>query len=559
MRIALSLFPALVLLALGGCGAGSDSVAAKSGPAESRDGTVYNVMIDSPLGGGEQIAITVFEPRQIVAGKTVPLILEGHGYSGSRQEAEDEGGVGAFSIALLLDDGYGVISIDQRGHGDSGGTIRAMDPDYEGTNLVAILDWAEKNLDWLAYGPDLDGPSPNPVVGAVGSSYGGGYQLLLHAIDPRKRLDALVPEITWHDLTYSLAPGGVIKSGWVNVLSAAGETAGGGGNVDPFISETQRDNAVTNRISDAARDFFRYHGLGYFCDGIPVATNGGQGTTPKHAPVHPTAVNALFMQGFRDTLFTFNEAFLNYQCLKSAGGDVRLITYQSGHNTLQAVPDPGQAFQPLGSTVASTCGKLDATDAAIAFFAEHLKGEKGAAAKVPGLCLSLAGTDAVLVSDTAVKTATQYEVPETMVITGPPGAPMIADLGIAAGAGGDVFGGIPHIQLTVENAFDPADTESDAILFVGIGHRRASGIGMGVWDLMDNQLQPLRGLGLHDVDMNGVAERLAPGDEIALLIYGGHDQYYANGSLHPMSSGPMVVTVRGTMTVPLLGPVPPAE
>ena len=36
--------------------------------------------------------------------------------------------------------------------------------------------------------------------------------MLLRAIDPKKRIDVLVPEITRHDLTYSLAPGDVLKS-----------------------------------------------------------------------------------------------------------------------------------------------------------------------------------------------------------------------------------------------------------------------------------------------------------------------------------------------------------
>ena len=526
-------------------------------PSTSRAGTIYEAIIQSPNAADEQIYITVFEPRQIVAGQTAPLILEGHGYGGSRQSSDSGMGVGTAPIGLIRDQGYGIISIDQRGHGESGGTIRSMDPDFEGDNLIAILDWAEANLDWLAYGPDLDAGRINPLIGAVGSSYGGGYQMLLHAVDPKKRLDVLVPEITWHDLTYSLFPNGVIKAGWISVLSGAGNAAGGGGNVDPFINQTLTDGLTTNQVSPEAYDFFRYHSPGYWCDGIPVATNGGPGTAPARAPVHQTAVHALIFQGMRDTLFNFNEALANYNCLKDLGGDVRLLTYQSGHNTLQAVPDPGQAFQPPGSTAESLCGSLTYDTAMIAFFAEHLKGERGAiaAAGVPSQpCLSLAGSDAVNVLNVASSKAglTAFAVPETPVIAGAGmNVPVPVEL-MTAGDDGDVFGGVPHATLTLEDPLG-LQPDVDVILFVGIGHQRA--LMPGIWDLMDNQITPIRGMGEHELDLVGVAERLEPGDSVALLIYGGHDQYHVTGSLNAANPVVMPVSVSGSVSLPLLGPL----
>lgn len=72
-------------------------------------------------------------------------MLHGHGYGGSR--AQTPGGI----LKRLVDNGAGVISIDQRGFGESGGTVRVLDPDFEGQDLLQILDWAEANLDWLRY------------------------------------------------------------------------------------------------------------------------------------------------------------------------------------------------------------------------------------------------------------------------------------------------------------------------------------------------------------------------------------------------------------------------
>ena len=44
----------------------------------------------------------------------------------------------------------------------------------------------------------------DPKVGMIGGSYGGQVQFA--AASPRPRIDALIPIITWNDLSYSLAP-----------------------------------------------------------------------------------------------------------------------------------------------------------------------------------------------------------------------------------------------------------------------------------------------------------------------------------------------------------------
>lgn len=49
------------------------------------------------------------------------------------------------------------------------------------------------------------------------------------------------------------------------------------------------------------------------------------------APTPFAEVDVLLTQGMRDTLFNFNEAWRNFECLKASGGDVRLLTHQTGH------------------------------------------------------------------------------------------------------------------------------------------------------------------------------------------------------------------------------------
>lgn len=541
--------------------------------AGSRAGTVYTIELVGEV-TGDTVGITVFEPTTLVAGKKYPLVLHSHGYSASRQKSTStdpvSGTLSPGSIDSLLAAGYGAISISERGSDESTGTIRVMDPDYEGHDLISVLDWAEHNLDWLMYAPSADGSDPhNLVVGSIGGSYGGMYQYLIHNIDPKHRLDAIVPQIAPSDLTYSLFPNNTIKAAWDSILFAIGDTAGQNldrGHTDPYITNFFVKGLTTNQIPKDGDDFFYYHSNQYFCGDRSVAGNGeinamvgsaGMPLKPGYAPVRGPRVNAMIFQGMRDTLFTFNNAYQNYQCLNGEGGDVRLLSYQYGHNALQIVPDVGNhLYQPVGNELDSSCGNVSVDTATVGFFDEYLKGIPGAANKaVPTQnCLSLTKGDAVLVDQITTGTAGKaIDIPSTTVVAGgAPDVPVSVPLGITAGSNGDVLGGIPYAELDVEpvNAALPGEP----IVFVGLGQTR-NGV-PGVYDLVDNQVTPLRGSGLHKVDLVGIAERLAPGDTLALLIYGAHDQYHVTGSVNVGSPAVVPVTVAGKVWVPMLGNLP---
>lgn len=545
----------------------TNNVPALPASGSSRAGMTYNVYITAP-GTGDKVAFTVFEPALLEGGKSYPLVLHSHGFSSSRQTSTPQnlvsGQLSRGNIDALIAAGYGAISIDQRGHGETGGTIRVMDPDAEGKDLLAVLDWAEAKLGWLAYGPSADGSDPrNLVLGSVGGSYGGMYQYLIHNVDPKHRLDAMVPQIAPNDLTYGLFPNQVIKAGWDVVLFGAGNTAGSNldrGHFDPFVLDFFETGLSTGVVSPEGHDFFYYHSSQYFCGSDTVATNGGAGTTPERAPGKPAhgKVNVMIFQGFRDTLFPFNNAYQNYQCYAAQGGDVRLLSYQAGHNALQVVPDVGNhLFQPVGNELDGNCGNINVDTATKAFFDEYLKGMKGETNKVVPTkpCLSLTMGDGVLVDQVTVgRAGTVYDIPSTTVLAGLLDVPMTADLGITVGADGNVIGGIPHIVAEVASASPVEVPGADPIIFVGVGHQRATV--PGVWDLIDNQITPLRGLGSFDVDLTGVAERLLPGDKLALLIYGGHDQYHVTGSINLGSPTVLPVTVTGKVWLPLLGNLP---
>ena len=519
----------------------TNNVPASPAASQSRAGTAYNVYIQAP-GTGDKVAFTVFEPTTLEGGKTYPLVLQGSGFGVSRETAAT-----IANVKPLIDAGYGVISFDHRGFFESSGAVRNMDPDYEGKDVLAVLDWAEAKLDWLEYRASGSDPH-NLVLGSIGGSYGGMYQYMLHNIDPKQRLDAMVAWVAPNDLTYSNFPGGVAKAAYMAIRTPDGK----GPTIDAYSSNTSAASLKANKMVDGYADYLYYHSNQYFCADRRVATNGGPGTAPERLPRRGPKVNALLYQGMRDTLFNFNEAFANYECLRSEGGDVRLLSYQSGHNAAHLVPDPGEAYLPQGNVLDGRCGSLHLFVAMRAFFDRYLKGVPGAADTIPTKpCLSIAKDDAVLVSQVMTMKsdgATAVEVPATTVVSGTRlDEPVAIDLGITGAQGGSVVAGIPHVQLKVHTA---ADSAGEPILYVGLGqtHKTAP----AKWDLVDNQVMPLRGSGTFDVDLVGVAARLAAGDKLALLVYGRESLFVAPSSANIPDPPVVPVTVSGRVWVPLL-------
>ena len=231
---------------------------------------------------------------------------------------------------------------------------------------------------------------------------------------------------------------------------------------------------------------------------------------------------------------------------------MRLLSYQSGHNTAYVVPDPGEAWLPPGNANDRRCGTLYLGTAIRAFFDQYLKEVPGAADAVPRKpCLSIAKDDAVLVSQVMTVQsggATAVDVPATRVVAGTGlDQPVAVDLGITGRPESSVVAGIPHLRLTVQAAPGAA---GEPILFVGLGQKHTAG--PEVWDLIDNQVLPLRGTGTFDVDLAGVAARLGAGEKLALLLYGRQSLFTAPSSAHVPDPPIVPVTVSGRVWVPLL-------
>lgn len=625
--------------------------AATQGPADRP--TSYPVYLNSA--SGQVIAFTVFEPTNFDCESGNPLVLQGHGFGGAR-EREANGTITRFNEA-----GIGVISIDQRGFGESSGSVRVMDPDFEGQDLLQILDWAEQNLDWLRYRNDgsTDGRGFNMVAGSYGGSYGGGYQMLIHNIDPLHRLDAMAPDITWNDLRYSLNPGavygvenyqpaegeiapiGTVKSAWSLLLVAGGEAGSlllplqndqpgglfaGNEGLDMVIRETLLRGITSNRFPDGALEFFRYHSPSYYCD-TEVAGEQTflQGTaTNGVSQAKPVGVDILFTQGFRDTLFNFNDAFHNFACyrnLTKPNGDkpdVRLFTHQSGH-ILPSDPQAEQLAQQFAANGANyiefqgaagpeACGEVSKNDAQFVFLSEKLLTAEELAAVKSAQSDDGKNAYAVLEANKG-KVCLSYDditaenvwVDEELFLStqGPKGkgkdvengfAPVTLDLpvgdptstvttgllGVAdylpapamqaidIPVGVEILAGVPTATITIAPIQDalanPAceqiqsgaaalptgllglDPACDPIVYFGLGVTRD-----GVLRLIDGQVTPVRGYGTRHVEMTGIAEKLSEGDQLSVIVYGYHPQYFGTSSRDVLSP---VVNVSGEIKLP---------
>ncbi|MEV4755625.1 alpha/beta fold hydrolase [Micromonospora sp. NPDC049559] len=263
-----------------------------------------------------------YRPDGASASRPVPAVLLAHGFGGTKDSVRSD----AEELAGL---GYAVLAYTARGFGRSGGEIHLDNPDYE------VRD-ASRLLDWLAARPEIrTDAAGDPRVGVVGGSYGGGLALLLAAQD--HRVDAIVPMITWNDLSRSFLPestgrpplDGVFKKGWAGLFFGSGGSAAPGA-VPPIA-------AAPGAPPDPACGRFAAD----LCDAYLRLATGGRGTEEAVALLRrssPAGVldkimaPTLLIQGEADTLFPLSEADANARGIAATGTPVRVAWFTGGHD-----------------------------------------------------------------------------------------------------------------------------------------------------------------------------------------------------------------------------------
>jgi ABC-2 type transport system ATP-binding protein len=343
-----------------------------------------------------KICYTVFQPESASSSHKVPMIFHSHGWAGSRTKDP-----GAFE--KWLDAGFGVISFDQRGFGESGGKAHVENPDIEGRDvqrlvaLVARLPWVKK-----------DGAG-DPRLGAIGGSYGGGYQYVgaFRELMVRGKpiFDALAPEITWYDLNESLAPQEVVRTAWALSLSAAG-------------SEALPPPVLVSLAQGAATGFWPRGEVPGSADMVEFFRKNGPSWHVRHG--RRLDIPVLMGQGATDSLFPLQQGLENFQRALTPGArkESIFVGYNGGHVLPAVFPQAvGVASDPCSKKLAG--GSF--SDLALRFFTEKLKGRPTGLRGYGRYHLATAGARCTTVD--SVKADRSFEI-GTVATTEAAGAPL---------------------------------------------------------------------------------------------------------------------------------------
>ncbi|MEU4239201.1 alpha/beta fold hydrolase [Actinoplanes sp. NPDC026619] len=246
----------------------------------------------------------------------VPAVLLAHGFGGTKDSVSD-------NAEELADRGYAVLTWTAQGFGRSGGQIHLDSPDYEVRDAQGLLDW-------LAARPEIQlDATGDPRVGVVGGSYGGALALLLAGQDPR--VDAIVPSITWNDLTNvflqqsaATTASGVFKKGWAGLYFGNG-------------AATLTPNAPVPAGQDPACGRFAADVCAAYLQ-LATAGTADAATTALLRKSSPATVldqikaPTLLIQGAVDTLFPLAEGDANAKGIAATGTPVKVAWFTGGHD-----------------------------------------------------------------------------------------------------------------------------------------------------------------------------------------------------------------------------------
>lgn len=350
-----ALLTGLTGLAVLGTPTGADATSTPTGHDQAFTRTA--ITVETLVGPHHDIRCTVkadkYQPAGVSRAHPAPAILTTNGFGGAKDDEGQVAGASAFAKA-----GYVVISYSGLGFGGSDCKIALDDPDYDGEagqQLVDVLAGTraytlddgtgrQQRIDYVSSTPTSRGPDPK--VGMIGGSYGGQIQFAVAGQDPR--IDAIIPMITWNDLSYSLAPNntdsvsgigrgvtyttpGVAKKEWVDLFFGVGILGG--------LQNTQTDPArnvgCPNFRDEACAAAAQLNTLGYPDEAtLGLARHASVATYVKRIKV-PT----LLVQGQHDTLFNLQEAVATYQALKAQGTETRMSWFSGGHSGENAAGD----------------------------------------------------------------------------------------------------------------------------------------------------------------------------------------------------------------------------
>jgi predicted acyl esterase len=266
------------------------------------------------MGDGVSLATSLYLPDGSPPAGGWPAVLVLHGLGGTR------GSVSELAEQFLAPHGYAVLTVDARGHGESGGQ----------STLVGSRELADyaATLAWLRARPGI----ADNRIGAIGLSLGGGsvWKLLTSA---GARLAAAVPVMSWTSLYDALLPQSFAKAGlvayfrallpddrWDASVRALADDALFSRNL-PRIQEFARERSVRNDLEKIRTPVFMIQGRRDYAFDMEHALNAlGRLKGPRrlylgalgHAPAaNPAAERAHYLTQARLWFDRFLKGELN--------------------------------------------------------------------------------------------------------------------------------------------------------------------------------------------------------------------------------------------------------
>jgi predicted acyl esterase len=325
---------------------GPTASAADSTPGYSKTPILVDVKIGPANDQTCRISADLYRPDTATKAHPRAAILTTHGFGGTKDDSNQ------LAIAKgFVNQGYVVLSYSGLGFGSTTCKINLDRPAYDGKAGKQMVDVLAGTRSYL---PEAGGAAKkvdfvkqeskgDPRVGMIGGSYGGQIQYAVASQDPR--VDAIIPIITWNDLSYSLAPNntdtssgvtyrtpGVAKKEWVDLFFGDGIISGAqGASVDPT-----RNVGCPNFVTDACTAVAQLNTAGYPDAGtLALARSASVSSYVKRIKV-PT----LLVQGEKDTLFNLQESIATFRSLRAQGTPTRMVWQSWGHSG--STPAPGE-------------------------------------------------------------------------------------------------------------------------------------------------------------------------------------------------------------------------
>jgi predicted acyl esterase len=348
--------------------AGSAGAGTAAPPAVERIPLTFTVTVapEGVLGTTTcKVVADLYRPSDATHANPAPAIVATNGFGGSKA---DQATIGEGFGRL----GYVVLSYSGLGFGGSGCKITLDDREHDGAAASQLLRFLGGDPSVVGTRDDTGQPYPvdfvrldtdkglahDPRVGMIGGSYGGQIQFATAAVD--RRLDTIVPIVTWNDLAYSLAPNnsslppdsvtytapGVTKAEWTALFFGLGIVDG----LLYITADPSRDVGCPNFDDAACTALPQLQAQGY---ASPAST-----AFARHASVSSyidkIQIPTLLAQGEADTLFDLQESVATYHSLQARGVPVKLMWQSWGHSN--AAPAPGEL--DLGNPTVSAQGRV---------------------------------------------------------------------------------------------------------------------------------------------------------------------------------------------------------